>query len=109
MIKNTLQEQLGARIKKLRLNQGYSQEIFAEKINIATNTLSNIERGNAFMTSTTLEKIAEVLKISYAELFNFQGEQNAEQIYNNIIMRINLIKNNTDKLKILEYITENLV
>lgn len=109
MLNNLLQKNLGLKIKKLRLANGYSQEVFAEKIDVAINTLSNIERGNAFMTSTTLEKIVEVLGVAYSELFDFPEEVDLEKLYKSILSRLKLFKNNSEKLKILDFITKNLL
>ena len=60
---------IGARIKKLRQDKGYSQEQFAEKLGIATRTLCGIEIGKNFFTSDTLEKILETLNITPQDLF----------------------------------------
>ena len=43
-----IKKQLGARIKKLRQDKGFSQEQFAEKLGIATRTLCGIEIGKNF-------------------------------------------------------------
>ncbi len=108
-MKNKLQEKLGQKIKNLRKVAGMSQETLAEKLNIATNTLSNIERGNAFMTSSTLEKISNIFQIEYSELFDFSTEKNCEKMYKNIITRLNLIKENPTILTYLDNITKILI
>jgi len=108
-MQNQLQKSLGNKIRKLRKSKGLNQEELAEKLNIAVNTLSNIERGNAFMTSTTIEKIADIFEISYKDLFSFQDNITSKELYNNIISRLNLIKNNHDKLLILDSITQTLI
>ncbi len=99
---NYIQKGLGQRIQKLRRDFGYSQEQFAEKIGIAINTLSNIERGNAFMTAQTMEKIIHVLNINPQELFLFSDDFSEEESYKYIIYKVNLIKKNKHKLEILE-------
>lgn len=108
-MRNKLQENLGQKIKKLRQISGMSQETLAEKLNIATNTLSNIERGNAFMTSNTLEKISVIFGVDYSELFNFSTETNCETLYKNILTRLNLAKNNPKLLAYLDSITKILI
>lgn len=108
-MKNKLQENLGLKIKNLRKVAGMSQETLAEKLNIATNTLSNIERGNAFMTSSTLEKISNIFHIEYSELFDFGTEKDCEKMYKNIITRLNLIKENPTILAYLDSITKILI
>ncbi len=67
----TLKEKLGARIRELRKSLGLSQEQLAELIDMDKPNLSNIERGKRFMTAETLEKIANALKTTERELFNF--------------------------------------
>ena len=59
-----IQQQLGNKIRKYRKLKGLSQEQLAEEIGIATNTLSSIERGNAFMTAQTLEKIIKIFGVT---------------------------------------------
>ena len=108
-MKNKLQEKLGQKIKNLRKVAGMSQETLAEKLNIATNTLSNIERGNAFMTSSTLEKISNIFQIEYSELFDFSTEKDCEKMYKNIITRLNLYKENPTILTYLDNITKILI
>lgn len=51
-----IKKQLGAKIKRLRQKRGFTQEQFAEKIDIAPRTLSGIETGENFLTADTLEK-----------------------------------------------------
>lgn len=100
-MKTNIQKNLGERIQKLRKLNGYSQEALAEQLGIATNTLSSIETGNAFMTSSTLEKIIETLNISPQELFTFENEFTNVDMYNYILHKLKSIKNNTDRLKII--------
>ena len=106
---NSLKKKLGLNIKRLRLNAGYSQEVLAEKLDIAVNTLSNIERGNSFMTAATIEKIVNIFGISYAELFYFNEAKSKKELYKSITNRLNLIKDNEDKLQILDVIMKSLV
>lgn len=108
-MKNYIQEQLGKRIQKLRKIRGFSQEKFAELIGIATNTLSSIETGNAFMTAPTLEKITQLLNISPAELFNFPSEQQNNDMYKNIMRKLEFIKSDDERLAILYKLVDSLL
>ncbi len=74
----TLKEKLGARIKYLRKELGYSQEKLAEIIDMDILNLSNIERGKHFMTAETLEKIAYALRTTERDLFDF-GKSHPQQ------------------------------
>lgn len=76
---------------------GYTQEQFAEKIDIATRTLSGIETGENFVTSETLEKVLSVLKISSSELFAFDHIKPQDELKEEIISDIQKL---TDRNKI---------
>ena len=108
-MKNDVQIKLGQRIKKLRKIKGFSQEVFAEKIGIATKTLSSIETGNAFMTSQTLQNIIEILEITPQELFTFQDSMNSDDMYEYVLNKLNFIKNDNERLKVLYNVVKGLV
>ena len=108
-MKNNLQYQLEKKIQLYRKAQGFSQEKFAECIGIATNTLSSIETGNAFMTAQTLEKILEILNITPTELFNFSLETKNVDMYGSIIEKLNLIKTDKSRLEILYKLVNSLL
>ncbi len=101
-MENNLQKALGRRIKELRNGAGLSQEQFSEKIGIAINTLSNIERGNSFMTSQTMEKIMTIFKISPQELFLLPEYGKEEDVYLYVMERIKQMKDNKHKLETLK-------
>lgn len=92
-----IKKQLGAKIKRLRQKKGFTQEQFAEKIDIATRTLSGIETGENFLTADTLEKIIDVLNVTSADLFAFDHIKPQEELVNEIISDVQSIK---DKDKI---------
>lgn len=52
---------IGKIIKKLRKEKGFTQEQFAEKINLSTNYLSKVERGMNTPNVETFLKMAEFL------------------------------------------------
>lgn len=106
-MKSYIQQQLGKRIQNLRKIKGFSQESFAEKIGIATNTLSSIETGNAFMTALTLEKILEILDITPNELFTF-SDNKEDDMYNYIIQKVEFLKSDKERLQILYKLINSL-
>ena len=81
----TLKEKLGARIRELRKSLGLSQEKLAELIDMDKPNLSNIECGKRFMTAETLEKIANALKTTERELFNFNKTEPEKYLRQDII------------------------
>jgi len=104
-----IQKELGKRIQELRKIKGFSQEVFAEKIGIATNNLSNIETGKGFMTSQTMEKILEILDISPSELFEFPQVKSSSEMYSYITKKLEFIKSDPDRLKIMYNLVKSLI
>ena len=104
-----IQKELGNRIQELRKIKGYSQETFAERIGIATNNLSNIETGKGFMTASTLEKILETLNITPAELFEFPKVKTQDEMYKFIQQKLDFIKSDADRLKIMYNLVKSLI
>ncbi len=92
-----IKKQLGVKIKRLRQKRGFTQEQFAEKIDIATRTLSGIETGENFLTADTLEKILDVLNVSSSELFTIDHIKPEEELISEII---NDVQNLKDRQKI---------
>ena len=108
MKKTEINIKLGKRIRYLRLLRGYSQEKLAEAIDIATTSLSYIETGRGFMTLATLEKLAKVLDVELWEIFQFSFIKSKEEMYNSILTKIDLIKNDETKLKIIYQILNSM-
>ncbi len=64
---------LGARIKAVRKERGWSQEQLAERVGISTQYVSNIERGKENPTLDLLLRLAQALKVSPAEIFDLEA------------------------------------
>ena len=108
-MKTEIGQKLGKRIKYLRLQKGFSQEKLAEAINIATTSLSYVETGRGFMTLDTLEKLAKALQVDLYEIFQFATIETNEDMYNYILSKLNIIKNDDDKIRALYNIVKNVV
>ncbi len=94
MIKSKeLQKYIGNQVRRLRKKANISQEQLAEQIGIATNSLSSIETGNAFMSINTLEKLLNAFNISPKELFDFP------EISTNEINMASYIKDNLSHIE----------
>jgi len=59
---------LAAVLRRLREAQGLSQEATAQRAGISLNSYSRIERGNAAPAWATVQRIADALDVSMAEL-----------------------------------------
>lgn len=60
---------LGSNLTRYRKRINLNQEQLSEKLDITTKHLSNIERGNDFISAPLLEKISKVLNVSPSALF----------------------------------------
>lgn len=63
-------ERIGAKIKNLRKNKGFTQEILAEKSELSTRQIVKIENGQSTPTIQTLRSITKALEVSFNELFD---------------------------------------
>lgn len=71
MSENSLQINVGKHIQKLRELKGISQQDLAAKCNFEKSNMSRLEAGKVNPTLSTLEKVANALDITLAELFIF--------------------------------------
>ena len=62
-------EKIGNRIRELRKETGLSQEKFAAKIGMDRTYFASVDLGKRNISIVNLEKIADGLDISLAELF----------------------------------------
>ena len=59
---------LNQNIKSLRKQKGYTQETFAQELNVVRQTVSKWEKGYSVPDALMLEKIAELFEVSVSEL-----------------------------------------
>ena len=62
-----IRKKLGARLRKLREAQGWSQEELADRAGLHRTYISSVERGVRNPTITVLAKISDALNMSLAE------------------------------------------
>lgn len=65
---------LGKMIKSFRVTEGLSQEEFAKKLKISTNSLSRYENGTRAMDIVTFYQITIALKVTPNQLFSLEGQ-----------------------------------
>tara|TARA_R110002094_G_scaffold57631_2_gene68764 strand:+ start:799 stop:1008 length:210 start_codon:yes stop_codon:yes gene_type:complete len=65
-----IRKKFGARLRKLREAQGWSQEELADRAGLHRTYISSVERGVRNPTITVLAKIAAALGVSLAELLS---------------------------------------
>ncbi len=63
-----IRARLGANVRRLRVEKGWSQEDYADRAGIHRTYVSDIERGRRNTTITIVEKLAKALKVKASEL-----------------------------------------
>lgn len=83
---NDLSEDMGRRIRELRNEKGLTRERLAEKAEISTQFLADIESGNKGMSAATLYKLCKALNISsdYLLFGNSENEPGIADTINSI-------------------------
>lgn len=103
-----VKEELGKKIRRMRLNRGLTQEQLAEAVDVSQRTLSGIEIGENFVTAETLDKILKALNTTTEELFATNHLKNSDCLVKEIIRSIDYIAKDEVKLSILYNITKCL-
>jgi transcriptional regulator with XRE-family HTH domain len=74
LTKTNLKVKFGRKLRQIRRLKNLTQEQLAEATGISVEFVSNIERGINAPSFDTLEKLAEVLNVSYVDLFDFRDK-----------------------------------
>lgn len=64
-------KKFGERVREIRIDKKFSQEMLANDANIPTNQIGRIERAEISPSLNTINKIAKALEISLADFFTF--------------------------------------
>jgi transcriptional regulator with XRE-family HTH domain len=64
-----LLDRLGRRIAELRRGRPWTQEQFAEKLDVTVGYVQRVERGTENLTVASLARIATLLRVEVVELF----------------------------------------
>ncbi len=104
-----VKEELGKKIKRMRLNRGLTQEQLSEAVDISQRTLSGIEIGENFVTAETLDKLIKALNTTTEELFATNHLKDNNEIVKEIVSDINVIAGDPIKLDILYNVTKSLM
>jgi len=69
MVEEDVVKRFGKTVRRLRSEQGFSQESFAQRCGLHRTYIGIIERGEKAVTIVTANKIARALDITLADLF----------------------------------------
>ncbi len=70
MSEDVLVREFGVVVRRLRLEQGLSQEKFAERCGLHRTYIGSIERGEKVVTIVTANKLSKTLGITLADMFS---------------------------------------
>ena len=98
---------IGQRLKKARIEKGYTQEQLAEKIDVSVAFLSRVERGNAKINLNRLNQLCDLLDISEGDILT--GSGSTSNYYLNEEFSILLKNCPPDKLKLIYNIAKIII
>ena len=104
-----IKEELGKKIKRMRVNRGLTQEQLAEAVDVSLRTLSGIKIGENFVTAETLDKIIKALNTTSEELFATNHLKEEQELIIEIENNIKIIAKNPTKLDILYNVIKSLI
>lgn len=104
-----IKQELGKKIKYMRLAKGYTQEKLSEMVDISQKALSSIEIGENFVTAETLDKLLNALEITSEEFFATNKYKDPSELIQRINENMALLGNNSEKLEIIYNLTKSLV
>ena len=65
-----IQKKVGATVRQLRKNRGWSQDVFADRSGLHRAHIGSIERGESNVTLQTLKILADTLRVRIRDLVN---------------------------------------
>ena len=71
---------IGERLKKARIEKGYTQEQLAEKIDVSVAFLSRIERGKSKVNLNRLNQLCDLLDISEGNVLTGVGNTSSHYL-----------------------------
>ncbi len=110
-VEKNLRKSIGRKIKIARIKAEYTQEELAEKLSLSARYISQLERGIAFGSATTITSICKALNINSNFLFD-EVIQNDSPIRSDFIDQYfleNYLKLNSYNKMIVNAITSELV
>ena len=104
-----IKQELGKKIKQMRIAKGYTQEKLSEMADISQKALSSIEIGENFVTADTLDKLILALETTTEELFATNKVKDSKELIQKINQNIAIIGNDSERLEIILNLTNSLV
>jgi len=104
-----IKQELGKKIKDMRIKKGYTQEKLSEMVDISQRALSSIELGENFISSETFDKLLVALDITSEELLATDAYKMPDELLKMINENISKLANDSKKLEIIYNLTKSLI
>lgn len=106
-----LRKNIGKKIKLARSKTNYTQEALAEKTSLSPRYISQLERGIAFGSASTIVGLCKALNISSDFLFSDLIETNSSEVINTIDNKFleNYSQLNEYNRKVVNRLTSDLI
>ena len=106
-----LRRNIGKKIKLARSKTNYTQEVLAEKISLSPRYISQLERGIAFGSASTIVGLCKALNISSDFLFSDLIETNSSEMIDMIDNKFleNYSQLNDYNKKVVNRLTNDLI
>ena len=106
-VEKKLRKNIGMKIKLARTKSEYTQEQLAEKIALSSRYVSQLERGIAFGSATTITNLCKALNINSDFLFSDLIQSNSSITID--LVDQSFLENYLNNQTIIEAITKELV
>ena len=83
-----IKREFGNRVKTMRRDLELTQENLAEMADISTQSMSQIENGQNFVSAETMDALCKALKVEPKDLFNFEKNEPKEEALIEIVRRL---------------------
>ena len=106
-----LRKNIGKKIKLARAKTNYTQETLAEEISLSTRYISQLERGIAFGSASTIVNLCKALNISSDFLFSDLIQTNSPEIIDALDSKFleNYTQLNQYNKKVINRLTNDLI
>lgn len=96
-------ETIGGRVRKYRLDAGYTIKDFADMLGISANHLGLVERGKKEASFKLLQKVAEITNTPYQQIIKGDVENKLDTQLNNLLKLISFLDNPQNEAKVLTH------
>lgn len=84
-MKNVDKKAVGARIKQIRMNKGYTLEAFVKLFNVSKSNVLKWEQGQSLPNKERLANISKIADMTVNELLYGNIEKDVEELYQRLV------------------------